>query len=83
MIKIVRQDGEHQYDELNRTITTWDHKKCAWIVNPEFDNDEIDWYGEDSDFPAGCTLKEYLLQYPNWDKMPNIKVTWKQEPKKK
>lgn len=76
MVKINRQDACHQYDEEGRAITTWDEKKCSWIVEPEFEDEEIDWYGKDSDFPAGCTLKEYISIHPNWDKTPDIKVEW-------
>lgn len=76
MIRIKSQSSDHQYDAEGRAITTWDHKKCSWIVNPEFENEEIDWYGEDSDFPAGTTLARYIQDHPNWDKMPDIHVTW-------
>ena len=69
-------DGVHQYDSKGRAITTWDKKKCSWIVNPEFEDDNIDWYGEHSDFPAGYTLKEYKENFPDWDKKPDIVVTW-------
>lgn len=75
-IKITSQDGLHQYDEGGNAITTWDAKKCAWIVNQEFEEAEIDWWGEDNDFPGGYTLKEYLESNPNWDKNPDISVTW-------
>ena len=76
MIRITSQGAEHQYDEDGRAITTWDHKKCNWIVNEEFENEEIDWYGKDSDFPAGCTMKEFLASNPDWDKNPDVTVTW-------
>lgn len=76
MIIIKSQTAVHQYDDQGRIITTWDNKKCSWIVNTEFENEDIDWYGKDSDFPAGYTLAEYIEQNPNWDKMPNIIVTW-------
>ena len=76
MIRIASQSGTHQYDENGRAITTWDAKKCCWIVNSEFENEEIDWWGEDNDFPRGCTLEHFIKNNPNWDKMPDIKVTW-------
>lgn len=76
MIRIVSQNSTHQLDSEGRAITTWDAKKCCWIVNPEFENEVIDWYGQDSDFPAGCTLADYIARNPNWDKMPDINVTW-------
>lgn len=76
MIRIKSQDGLHQYDESGRSITTWDDKKCSWIVNPEFENEEIDWWGNNNDFPAGCTLKRFEQDNPNWNKIPNISVTW-------
>jgi hypothetical protein len=76
MIRITSQNGTHQYDSQDRAITTWDHKKCCWIVNPEFEKEKIDWYGKDSDFPQGCTLAQFIERNPNWDKMPDINVTW-------
>ena len=76
MIKIVSQDAFQQYDELGNAITYWDAKKCSWIVNTEYEEEEIDWYGEDSDFPAGCTLAEYESQHPDWKSIPDISVTW-------
>lgn len=81
MIRIVSQSAIHQYDENGRAITTWDSKKCSWIVNEEFENEDIDWWGEDNDFPAGTTLKEFLRNNPNWDKIPDISVTWTWETK--
>lgn len=76
MIRIVSQSAIHQYDENERAITTWDSKKCSWIVNEEFEDEDIDWWGEDNDFPVGETLKEYLSRNPTWDIKPNITVTW-------
>lgn len=76
MIRITDQDNIHQYDEYGNPITTWDDKKCAWIVNPEYEDEDIDWWGEDNDFPQGVTLKEYEEQHPNWASMPDIEVTW-------
>ena len=76
MIQIVLQDSTHQYDSEGNAITTWDAKKCCWIVNAEFENEQINWYGKDSDFPAGCTLAEYINNNPGWDKFPDIDVTW-------
>jgi len=76
MIRIKSQDGIHQYDSGGRAITTWDSKKCAWIVNPEFENEDIDWWGDDNDFPGGYTLSEFIENNPDWDKKPDISVTW-------
>jgi hypothetical protein len=76
MIHIKSQDGSHQYDDKGNSITTWDAKKCTWIVNKEYENENIDWYGEDSDFPAGMTLKQYKENHPYWDKLPDITVIW-------
>lgn len=76
MIRIVSQSAQHQYDDKERAITTWDEKKCAWIVQTEFETEKIDWWGADNDFPGGYTLKEYVETNPNWDKNPDIVVTW-------
>lgn len=76
MIQIKSQDGQHQYDEAGRAITDWHEKLCAWIVNSEFRNHKIDWWGSDNDFPAGMTMSEAVADNPNWNKMPNIAVTW-------
>jgi hypothetical protein len=75
-IRITSQDAFHQYDGNGRAITTWDAKKCAWIVEPKFEGENIDWYGKDSDFPAGCTLKGFEANNPDWDKKPDISVSW-------
>lgn len=74
--KIAYQDSRHQYDEYNNSITTWDSKKCAWIVNKEFEREEIDWWGKDNDFPTGLTLEEFEKNNPDWAKLPDIVVTW-------
>lgn len=76
MIQIKCQSGTNQYDEEGNAITYWDDKKCAWIVLPEYEQESINWYGKNSDFPAGCTLKEYEKTHPNWKSIPNIAVTW-------
>ena len=76
MIHIKSQDSLHQYDEFDNPITTWDDKKCAWIVEPEYEEEEIAWWGEDNDFPRGLTLKEFEEENPGWDKIPDISVTW-------
>ena len=47
MIRIICQDGIHQYDNKGNAITTWDNKKCSWIVNPEYENEKIDWWGKE------------------------------------
>lgn len=76
MIKITQQSATNQYDDDGRAITTWDAKKGAWIVNPEFENEEINWWGYDNDFPAGQTLAEFEAANPNWAILPDIIVTW-------
>lgn len=76
MIHISSQSGTNQYDQNGRAVTYWDAKKCSWIVYPEFEKEEIDWYGSDSDFPAGYTIAEYELNHPGWKKMPDITVNW-------
>jgi len=76
MIQIKRQDAYHQYDEEGRAITTWDAKKCVWIVNEEFENDQIDWWGNDNDFPGGYRLKDFIEANPDWEKIPDITATW-------
>ena len=76
MIRIKSQSGTNQYDDSGRAITEWHGKKGAWIVLPEFEKENIDWYGTDSDFPGGYTLKEYEDQHPNWEKLPDISVAW-------
>lgn len=76
MIKIKSTDVYHQYDKEGRAITTWDHKKCSWIINSEFEDEEIDFWGKDNDFPAACKLADYIEENTNWEKLPNITVTW-------
>ena len=80
MIRIICQDGIHQYDNKGNAITTWDNKKCSWIVNPEYENEKIDWWGKDNDSPRGYTLEEFERNNPSWDKMPNIEVIWTWDP---
>ena len=76
MIKIKSQSATNQYDEEENSITTWDYKKCSWIVNAEYDDEEINWWGENNDFPAGTTLERFIQDNPNWDKKPDVVVTW-------
>ena len=40
-IVITSQDSEHQYDKLGRAITTWNKKCCSWVIEKEFEDDEI------------------------------------------
>lgn len=79
-IRIKYQDASAQYDEDYNQITEWNEKYCSWIVLPEYEesyyNNEIDWWGEDNDFPRGCTKKEYLELFPNADNYPDIYVAW-------
>ena len=76
MIQIVSQDGVNQYDDSGNAITTWNAKACNWIVNPEFEKEKIDWWGVDNDFPRGTTWGSFIANNPNWDKKPDIVVTW-------
>ena len=76
MIYITSQDAYHQYDDNGNAITTWDTKKCAWIVEKEYENEKINWWGRDNDFPAGYTLSEYIQAFPNWNERPDITVKW-------
>lgn len=76
-INITRQSANHQYDEDGRAITTWDDKKCEWIIEPEFENCHINWYGKDNDFPRGISLREYETLYPDHKSNPEIDITWR------
>lgn len=79
MITITSQDGEHQYDDQGRAITTWNEKYCSWIINPEFENEIIDWQDDAngiSEFPRGCTKEHYLELFPGANNYPDIEVTW-------
>jgi hypothetical protein len=78
-ITIVSQDGEHQYDENGRAITSWNEKYCSWIINPEYETEIIDWQDDMngiSKFPRGCTKAHYLELFPGADNYPDIEVTW-------
>jgi hypothetical protein len=75
-IKITQQGASHQYDSDGNAITDWNAKKCAWIVRAEYENDSIVWWGDDNDFPSGYTLEEYEETHPDWNKHPDIEVTW-------
>lgn len=77
--KIERQDAVHQYDADGNAITTWDDKLCAWIINPEYENDVIDWCADSNgitEFPIGCTRSAYLADFPDAENYPDISVTW-------
>lgn len=76
MIHIKSQDARHQYDKDGNAITTWCDKRANWMVNKEYENSEINWWGKDNDFPGGCTEEDYEELYPNWNKLPNIIVEW-------
>lgn len=80
MIKIDGWDGVNQFDEDGNAITEWNEKYCAWVVLPEYEeaykNGEIDWWGEDNDFPSGLTLEELKKLYPNAENYPDITVIW-------
>ena len=79
MIKIVRQDAVHQYDELGRIITTWNSRYCGWVISKEFENDSIDWQDDEngiSEFPRGGTEDYFRKLYPDADKYPIIYVRW-------
>lgn len=75
MIKIKSQDATSQYDEFGNVITRWDGYRCCWIVNEQYENDKIDWYGNDNDFPTGCTLEEFNKMNPNYESNPSIWLT--------
>jgi len=79
MITITSQDAKHQYDNQGRAITTWNEKYCSWIINPEFENETIDWQNDAngiSEFPRGCTKAQYLEMFPGADNYPDVEVTW-------
>ena len=79
-IFIKYQDAQGQYDEDYNQITEWNDKYCSWVVLPEYEeaynNGEIDWWGDDNDFPSGETMAELQAQYPDADTWPVIGVTW-------
>lgn len=79
-IVIEYQDGIHQYDSDYNPITTWNDKYCAWIINEEYENDNIDWQAEGeygiTEFPCGITLAEAKEMEPDADNYPVIQVTW-------
>lgn len=85
MIHIKRQDGIHQYDEYGNAITTRNDKCCNWIVNEEYveayNNDEIDWWGEDNDFPRGCSMEYQIANFGDPYALPDIslEMTWETE----
>jgi len=74
-VHINSMDGQHQYSD-GVPITDWHSKKCAWIIRPEFEDQEINFWGKDNDYPGAYTLKEFEDSHPNWDKLPSISVTW-------
>lgn len=74
MIKITSQDSLHQCDIDGNKITTWDEYRCCWIVNKEYENDTIDWFGKDGDFPAGSTLAQFEEQNPKYAENPCIET---------
>lgn len=80
MIHITWQDADGQYDDEGRMIAEWNEKLCSWIVCKEFEEayykGEIDWWGEDNDFPGACTEKEYLEMFPGAYDYPDIMVSW-------
>ena len=79
-IFIKYQDAQGQYDEDYNQITEWNDKYCSWVVFPEYEdaynNGEIDWWGDDNDFPSGETMAELQVQYPDADTWPVIGVIW-------
>lgn len=79
MIYITSQSATTQYDVGGNAITHWDNKRCAWIINKPYENEEIDWWGKDNDFPAGCTKAQYEVNNPGWSNKPNITITWSWE----
>ena len=85
MIRIKYQDSEHQYDQDNNPVTTWHEKCCEWIVNNEYiedyENDNIDWWGKDNDFPRGISMERFIEKYGDPNKRPDIslEVYWNNE----
>ena len=78
-IRIEYQDGTHQYDADYNPITTWNSKYCEWIINEEYENDEIDWQKDANgitEFPRGVTMAYAKESQPNADNYPVIQVTW-------
>ena len=78
-IRIEYQDGFHQYDEDFNPITTWNPKYCEWIINEEYENDEIDWQKDENgitEFPRGVTMAYAKESQPNADNYPVIDVFW-------
>lgn len=79
IIRIVSQDGIHQYDANGNAITTWNEKYCGWVINSEYENDTIDWQDDAngiSEFPRGAIEAYFKELYPNADNYPDIVVTW-------
>lgn len=82
MIQINYQTATGQYDRNGNQITRWDAKRCSWIVlskyKREYDNNEIDWWGGDNDFPAGETIEQYHKRYPHQctANLPDISVQY-------
>lgn len=78
MIKITSQSSSGQYDEEGNQITEWNPKLCEWVVLPkykaDYDNNNIDWWGKDNDFPAGATIEYFNTEYPNWESRPVISI---------
>ena len=78
-IRIEHQDGTHQYDKDYNPITTWNPKYCEWIINKEYENDEIDWQEDENgitEFPRGVTMAYAKESQPNADNYPVIQATW-------
>lgn len=75
-IVITSQDSEHQYDKLGRAITTWNEKCCSWVIEKEFEDDEINWQKDEigiTEFPRGIRQRDIDPEVYNY---PDIEVTW-------
>lgn len=76
MIIIKHQDSKHQYDCEGNQITTWNEKCCEWIVNDkyleDYEQNNIDWWGRSNDFPRGISMKEFIKNYGDPNKIPDI-----------
>lgn len=78
MINIAYQTATGQYDSNGRQITHWDEKRCSWIVNKPFiqdyKNNQINWWGNDNDFPVGTTKEIHDKHNPGCSNYPDISL---------
>lgn len=89
MIKISYTTARGQYDKEGNEICYWDKKRCSWIVHKayltEYENNQIDWWGNDNDFPMGTTKQRYDSMFKGNNNYPDIylRVEFTQEEFKK